>query len=162
MTDHQFEQLDIENTTELSEDASEAAQKAIEEIGDALSAFLPKLDNVKLPDIALVSEKQADPITNDRQAKEALDGAFMNALQGELDAYAIHDLVEYFGDRTDVIAKINQRLEDEGSPLRLSQSGPIERPGAEGNPDVSWRGYTYALKDTQNGKMFDKTTVWRA
>lgn len=147
-----------------AEDWGGCAEDALLDLENYPVVKMPEIDSGLLPELKLDNERpeEGSAIKDDKAAREALDEVLMSALDGELDAHKVQDLVEYFGQRTDVIAKINQRLEAEGSALRLKVGPEIERPGAEGNPDVSWRGQQYSLIDTSSRETVQRATVWRS
>ncbi len=116
---------------------------------------LPKKEVAK--EIAKALEPQKGDA--DKEAQERLDSAVKQALEGKLDADTIQDLCDQYGKKTDIVMKINLRLEAEGSNVRLKKSEPMERPGAEGVPGVNWQGFQYSL--TKHGTVVNSATVWR-
>lgn len=176
--DESFSNLE-EHVDEYLTDAEETAQAWADVLLDALNKAgdkqnctaddktVPVIEFDNLDEMLNVEPQEKskeqivalDPIA-EAKAQKLFDQAVKEALEGNLSANSIQDLVEYYGNRTDIVEKINLRLEHEGSKLRLKKSEPIEVPGAEGNADVPWRGHRYTL--VNGAKVVASETVWRA
>lgn len=92
----------------------------------------------------------------DQAALKDLGKAADAAMNGKLDAKTIDRVARHFGDRTDVIAKINAQLEAQGSKFKVSAQ-LISAEKREGGAQT-WR---YELVHRQSGQTVDKDIVER-
>lgn len=166
-TDYNEDENEVVDLDEENEEGEE-----VEDDGQAEAAAEAWDDRKELNPVALAQAeipavKIAEGLGIDAAAKELivkkLDAIALKelaaatdlAMVGKLDAKTIDRVARHFGDRTDVIAKINEQLEQQGSKFKVTAK-MVEKQNDGGQ---TWR---YELVNRKNGQSVDKAEIQRS